>query len=111
MKNILAMVCAEDVRKVKTTMLLQMNTSDASMMEDGELVSCVACGQQTVWLKHNKVQPLLAKLQSEVAKAYLEDNLIEEFGTNEHRASTVFISESEVAQQRSSVMPSPLDIN
>jgi len=105
MKGILKMVCAEDVRTVKT-MFLQTNTSDMSMMEDGELVQCIACGRQAVWLKHNKVQPMLAKLQSDVAKAYLEDNLIEEFGTNEHRAATVFISESEVAKHRSS----PLDI-
>lgn len=105
MKGILKMVCADDVRTVKT-MLLQTNTSDMNMMEDGELVKCVACGQQTVWLKHNKVQPMLAKLQSDVAKAYLEDNLLDEFGTNEHRAATVFISESEVAHHRLS----PLDV-
>merc|ERR1719401_1463805 len=105
MKGILKMVCAEDVRTVKT-MFVQANASDLTMMEDGELVKCVACGQQTVWLKHNKVQPLLAKLQSDVAKAYLEDNLLEEFGTNEHRAATVFISESEIARHR----VSPLDV-
>merc|ERR1740139_1089015 len=75
-----------------------MNTSDAEIMEDGQLVSCVACSQQTVWLKHNKVQPMLAKLQSDVAKSYLEDNLLEEYGTNQHRAATVLIEESEVAR-------------
>jgi len=105
MKGILKMVCAEDVRKVET-MLVQANSSDMVMMEDGELVKCVACGQQTVWLKHNKVQPLLAKLQSDVARAYVEDNLVEEFGTNEHRATTVFIDEREIAEHRGG----PLDV-
>jgi len=100
MKSILEMVCAD-----QSTSLLQMNTTDKETMQDGQLVSCVACGRHTVWLKHNKVQPMLAKLQSDVAKSYLEDNLVEEYATNEHRAATVLIEEDEVVQERG-----PLDV-
>merc|ERR1719414_810689 len=76
MKKILGMVCADDVRTAKPiAFFLQTD------MSEGALAQCISCttGEQTVWLRHSRIQPLLAQLKSKEAKAYVQENLMHDF--------------------------------
>merc|ERR1719210_1097409 len=74
MKRILGMVCADDVRTATPVALLQTDSSTT----EGTLVQCISCttGAQSVWLRHSRIQPLLASLKSKEAKIYVQENLM-----------------------------------
>merc|ERR1719350_2502535 len=70
MENILSMVCADYVAAPVAPNLIQTDMSSS----EGSLVQCTSCttGAQAVWLRHSRIEPMLALLKSQTAKAYLQ---------------------------------------
>merc|ERR1719210_1673320 len=94
MKQILEMVCADDVRTAVT--LLQTD----SLASEGTLVQCISCttGAQAVWLRHSRIQPLLASLKSQEARKYVQENLMHDEEETSH-TPTVFLQDEEVDKE------------
>merc|ERR1719210_3191873 len=105
MKQILDMVCADDVKTPVT--LLQTD----SLASEGTLVQCISCttGAQAVWLRHSRIQPLLASLKSKEAKIYVQENLMHDVEQTSP-TRTVFLQDEEVDKemrgQRAASFPS-----
>jgi len=109
MNSILSMVCAD---YVAAPLAAQPNFLQTDMSStEGSLIQCTTCasGAQSVWLRHSRIEPMLAMLKSQESKAYLQDNLMNEFDESQaqHGARTILLQDDEVDQQmgRSGGMP------
>merc|ERR1719210_1491497 len=102
MRRILDMVCADDLR----TVLLQTD----SFASEGTLVQCISCttGAESVWLRHSRIQPLLASLKTQEARNYVQENLLHD-AERPIPTQTVFLQdeviEQEMRGERSSAFP------
>jgi len=99
MKSILSMICADYVATPDAPNLIQTDMSSS----EGSLVQCTSCttGAQAVWLRHSRIEPMLALLKSKEAKAYVQENLLNEFDENQeqHGVRSVLLQDHEIDQQ------------
>merc|ERR1719422_1264564 len=111
MRNILGMVCAEDLRTAAPAAASLLQSDESS--SEGSLVQCTSCttGAQAVWLRHSKIQSLLASIRSKEVKDYIQDHLMHEFDDQKlDKIRSVFLQDEELNRNLRSLPDSGINI-